>query len=122
MGFIEGKFDTSVIERTKISATWGLEKQKLTLLLLKCVPVQEFGKRHIDDVATELNTTESISHWCTVDVRTGRLSVILEPNRCFDAEVYADEVGLSETDMVNFRDDQRRMFMSEKTRPSVPLC
>ncbi|KAJ5973398.1 hypothetical protein N7481_010608 [Penicillium waksmanii] len=75
--------------------------------LLKCVPVQEFGKRHLDDVATELNTTESISHWCTIDVRTGRLSVILEPNRCFDAEVYADEAGLSETDMVNFRDDQR---------------
>lgn len=75
--------------------------------LLKCVPVQEFGKRHLDDVATELNTTESISHWCTIDVRTGRLSVILEPNRCFDAEVYADEIGLSEDDMVNFRDDQR---------------
>ncbi|KAJ5098444.1 hypothetical protein N7532_005445 [Penicillium argentinense] len=75
--------------------------------LLKCLPVQEFGKRHLDDVATELNTTESISHWCTIDVRTGRLSVILEPNRCFDAEVYADEAGLSEAEMSQFRDDQR---------------
>ncbi|KAJ5690279.1 hypothetical protein N7462_004671 [Penicillium macrosclerotiorum] len=75
--------------------------------LLKCVPVQEFGKRHIDDVATEINTTESISHWCTIDVRTGRLSVILEPNRCFDAEVYADEAGLSPSDLSQFREDQR---------------
>lgn len=82
----------------------------------KCVPVQEFGKRHLDDVATELNTTESISHWCTIDVRTGRLSVILEPNRCFDAEVYADEAGLSDTDMVNFRDDQRSM---SQRKPSI---
>ncbi|KAJ5122321.1 hypothetical protein N7448_003453 [Penicillium atrosanguineum] len=75
--------------------------------LLKCVPVQNFGKRHIDDVADELNTVESISHWCTIDVRTGRLSVILEPNRCFDAEVYADEAGLLEDDLSQFRDDQR---------------
>ncbi|KAF7720328.1 Uncharacterized protein PECH_003448 [Penicillium ucsense] len=75
--------------------------------LLKCVPVQSFGKRHIDDVASEINTTESISHWCTIDIRTGRLSVILEPNRCFDAEVYADEADLSPADLAQFRDDQR---------------
>ncbi|KAJ5279412.1 hypothetical protein N7478_004784 [Penicillium angulare] len=75
--------------------------------LLKCVPVQAFGKRHLEDVADEINTTESIAHWCTIDVRTGRLSVILEPNRCFDAEVYADEAGLSDEDLEQFRDDQR---------------
>ncbi|KAJ5101740.1 hypothetical protein NUU61_003962 [Penicillium alfredii] len=75
--------------------------------LLKCLPVQTFGKRHIDDVASEINTVESISHWCTIDVRTGRLSVILEPNRCFDAEVYADEAGLSPSDLSQFREDQR---------------
>ncbi|KAJ5312465.1 hypothetical protein N7508_003295 [Penicillium antarcticum] len=75
--------------------------------LLKCVPVKEFGKRHIDDVASEVNTTESIAHWCTIDVRTGRLSVILEPNRCFDAEVYADCADLAPSDMAEFREDQR---------------
>ncbi|KAJ5802971.1 uncharacterized protein N7503_005421 [Penicillium pulvis] len=75
--------------------------------LLKCVPVQAYGKRHIEDVADELNTTETIAHWCTIDIRTGRLSVILEPNRCFDAEVYADEAGLSDADLAQFRDDQR---------------
>ncbi|KAL5364102.1 hypothetical protein BJX96DRAFT_156763 [Aspergillus floccosus] len=73
--------------------------------LLKCVPIQSFGKRHMDDVASEINTTESIAHWCTVDIRTGRLSVILEPGRCFDAEVYADEADLS--DYSDIRDDQR---------------
>ncbi|XHG04749.1 hypothetical protein AWENTII_007995 [Aspergillus wentii] len=73
--------------------------------LLKCVQIQSFGKRHIDDVASEINTTESIAHWCTVDIRTGRLSVILELNRCFDAEVYADELDLP--DQSQLRDDQR---------------
>ncbi|KAE8407975.1 hypothetical protein BDV37DRAFT_205952 [Aspergillus pseudonomiae] len=73
--------------------------------LLKCVPIQSYGKRHIDDVASELNTIESIAHWCTIDIRTGRLSVILEPGRCFDAEVYADEAELP--DYSQIRDDQR---------------
>ena len=61
----------------------------------------------MDDVASEINTIESIAHWCTVDIRTGRLSVILEPNRCFDAEVYADEIDLQDTSQL--RDDQRSM-------------
>lgn len=77
---------------------------------MQCVPIQSFGKRHIDDVADAINTTESISHWCTIDVRTGRLSVILEPNRCFDAEVYADEADLSEAALSQFREDQRSML------------
>lgn len=41
-----------------------------------------------------------------MDIRTGRLSVILEPNRCFDAEIYADEVGYPESD--EYGQDQRR--------------
>ncbi|KAI9045205.1 WD repeat protein [Aspergillus affinis] len=73
--------------------------------LLKCVPIQSFGKRHMDDVASEINTNESIAHWCTIDIRTGRLSVILEPGRCFDAEVYADEANLP--DYSQIREDQR---------------
>ncbi|KAF7176647.1 hypothetical protein CNMCM7691_003299 [Aspergillus felis] len=73
--------------------------------LLKCKPIQSFGKRHMDDVASEINTTESIAHWCTIDIRTGRLSVILELNRCFDAEVYADEADL--LDYSQIREDQR---------------
>lgn len=48
---------------------------------------------------------ETIAHWCTLDIRTGRLSVILEPNRGFDAEVYADEIGSPTRDGTN--SDQR---------------
>lgn len=64
----------------------------------------------MDDVASEINTTESIAHWCTIDIRTGRLSVILEPGRCFDAEIYADETDIE--DSSQFRDDQRSMTNS----------
>lgn len=73
--------------------------------LLQCVPIKSFGKCHLDDVAPEVNTQESVAHWCTVDTRTGSLTCVLEENYCFDAEMYADELDLA--DKVEFREDQR---------------
>lgn len=73
--------------------------------LLRCVPISSFGKRHLEDVLPEVNTTESVANWCAVDTRTGRLACILEENYCFDAEMYADECGVE--NVGDFRDDQR---------------
>lgn len=73
--------------------------------LLKCVPVQSFGKRHLEDVEPEVNTMEAVAPWCSVDTRTGRLAVQLEEYNCFDAEMYADE--LETKDIIDFREDQR---------------
>ncbi|KAI9826081.1 MAG: hypothetical protein M1832_000530 [Thelocarpon impressellum] len=73
--------------------------------LVKCEPVQSFGKRHLEDVAPEVNTTESVANWCAIDTRTGRLACVLEENYCFDAEMYADEV--EPQGGVDFREDQR---------------
>lgn len=81
--------------------------------LLKCVPVKSFGKRHLDDVAAEINTVESVANWCQVDTRTGRLSCVLEENYCFDAELYADEADIESAG--DFRDDQR-----SKNIPCIP--
>ena len=73
--------------------------------LLRCVPIKSFGKRHLEDVMPEVNTTESVANWCGVDTRTGRLACVLEENYCFDAEMYADELGIENAG--EFRDDQR---------------
>jgi len=72
------------------------------------VPIQSFGKRHLEDVMPEVNTTESVANWCGVDTRTGRLACSLEENYCFDAETYADELDLENA--CDFRDDQRSRF------------
>ncbi|KAF2691219.1 WD repeat protein-like protein [Lentithecium fluviatile CBS 122367] len=73
--------------------------------LLACAPIKSFGKRHLEDVVPEVNTRETVSHWCTVDTRTGSLTCVLEEIYCFDAEVYADELQLE--DKIDFREDQR---------------
>ena len=52
-----------------------------------------------------VNTREAVAPWCSIDLSSGNLTVVLEPFNCFDAEVYADELELGEP--VDFRDDQR---------------
>jgi WD repeat-containing protein 48 len=69
------------------------------------VPIRSFGKRGLEDTLAEVNTIESIANWCTVDTRTGKLTVVLEENNCFDGEVYADEIDIPEK--LDFREDQR---------------
>jgi WD repeat-containing protein 48 len=73
--------------------------------LLKCVPIKSFGRRHLDEVVPEVNTTESVANWCGVDTKTGKITVQLEENYAFDAEVYADEIEIAEK--IDFREDQR---------------
>lgn len=72
--------------------------------------IKSFGKRHLEDVAPEVNTIESVANWCAVDTRTGRLACVLEENHCFDAEMYADEVAIDNP--MDFRDDQRSELFS----------
>jgi WD repeat-containing protein 48 len=73
--------------------------------LLKCAPIKSFGRRHLDEVVPDVNTTESVANWCSVDTKTGKITVQLEENYCFDAEVYADEIDIPEK--IDFREDQR---------------
>ena len=71
------------------------------------MPIKSFGRRHLDEVVPEVNTLESVTNWCAVDTKTGKLTVMLEENYAFDAEVYADELDMEETKRVEFREDQR---------------
>jgi len=76
--------------------------------LLKCCPIKSFGKRHLEDVQDEVNTSESVANWCSIDTRTGSLAITLEENTCFDAEVYADE--LEDGQGIDFKEDQRSKY------------
>lgn len=75
--------------------------------LLMREPTIHFGKRYLEDVIPEVNTAESVSNWCAVDTRTGRLACVLEENYCFDAETYADELNLDIKWETERKEDQR---------------
>ena len=71
----------------------------------QCKVIRRFGKKHMEDVEPEVNTTEAVAPWCSIDTSSGNLAVVLEPFNCFDAEMYADELVTDEP--IEFRDDQR---------------
>ncbi|KAF4587625.1 WD repeat protein [Ophiocordyceps camponoti-floridani] len=73
--------------------------------LIGCKPIRSFGKQHLEDVEREVNTREAVAPWCSVDLSSGNLTVVLEPYNCFDAEIYADEITFDEP--IDFKDDQR---------------
>lgn len=84
--------------------------------IIACKQIRQFGKRHLEDVEPEVNTTEAVAPWCSVDVSSGQLTVVLEQYNCFDAEMYADELeaeaaadnaGSEKKETVEFREDQR---------------
>lgn len=56
-----------------------------------------------------VNKREAVAPWCSVDLSSGNLTIVLEPYNCFDAEVYADELKLDEP--IDFREDQRSMWL-----------
>ena len=64
----------------------------------------------------DVNTRESVAHWCAVDTRIGTLTCVLEENHCFDAETYADELELEE--QIDFREDHRSMHLPD----SLAVC
>lgn len=76
--------------------------------LIKCEPVRSFGKKHVEDCVEEVDTVETVPHWCSVDTRTGSLAITLEENNAFDAEMYADELELP--DQYGFKEDQRSEY------------
>ncbi|KAF9583033.1 hypothetical protein BGW38_010379 [Lunasporangiospora selenospora] len=86
-----GLIKHSVLNNRRMVVTEDKNGEVALWDLIKCVQVQTFTGRKLDDVVNELNTTESVPTWCTIDTRIGALTIHLEEGRCFDAEVYVDE-------------------------------
>ncbi|KAL9936561.1 hypothetical protein V8E36_004629 [Tilletia maclaganii] len=71
----------------------------------KIVP-QTIPAEILDLVKTRLEGEGACAPWCTVDVKTGSLTVHLEEPRCFDAEIYLDDCA-DFVDATYCRDDRR---------------
>ena len=60
----------------------------------------------------QVNTQEAVAPWCSVDLSSGNLTVVLDSFNCFDAEVYVDEMDLGEG--LDYREDQRSEYYVER--------
>jgi WD repeat-containing protein 48 len=61
----------------------------------------------LEAVRERIEGEAAISTWCTADTKAGVLVIHLT-ERCFDAEVYADEVGFSHDK--HFNDESKREY------------
>lgn len=59
----------------------------------------------LDNIRTQIEGEAIVQSWCTVECRTGLLTVHIEQGRAFDAEVYLDEAGVPPKP--EYRVDQR---------------
>ena len=64
--------------------------------LIECKAVQSYGAKDIHEVEKQVNSSESVPNWCTVDTRIGSITVMLDERSAFDAEVYRDEMGFED--------------------------
>jgi WD repeat-containing protein 48 len=64
----------------------------------------------LESVRERIEGEGMVAAWSTVDTRIGDLTVHMLDQRCFEAEVYMDEAGLS--DMKGFQEEQRGMSTS----------
>ncbi|EMR09223.1 hypothetical protein PNEG_02559 [Pneumocystis murina B123] len=62
--------------------------------IITCTHVKNYGKCDINELEKKLNTLDYVANWCHVDTRIGALTVSLNENSCFDAEVYADQIDI----------------------------
>ncbi|MBW0484425.1 hypothetical protein O181_024140 [Austropuccinia psidii MF-1] len=58
-------------------------------------------------IKERIESQTAIANWCSVETQTGLLTVHLEEFKCFDAEVYADEMDLSDEILSTMKEDHR---------------
>ncbi|KAI0244364.1 hypothetical protein L0F63_003939 [Massospora cicadina] len=66
-------------------ALWDIVRARL---------VERLGKVSLDAAFQARNPAVAVPSWCAVDTKIGAICVRLDQSRCFDAEVYQDELDL----------------------------
>lgn len=77
--------------------------------------VRDFGRCSLKDLERELfQPTHSVSPWCTLDCKLGDLSGHMETPQCFQAEIYAQDLGYADAPVdqkVNFGEHMLRALL-----------
>ncbi|KAI9205845.1 uncharacterized protein BJ171DRAFT_53948 [Polychytrium aggregatum] len=62
--------------------------------ILTCQMIKQLGQMDLKEAIERENTIEWIPSWCAVDIKNDCLTVHLDESRCFDAELYDDQVDI----------------------------
>ncbi|OAJ44557.1 hypothetical protein BDV3_002264 [Batrachochytrium dendrobatidis] len=62
--------------------------------IIYCCKLKTFGKVDFQSTLQSENTVEWVANWCHIDTKIGVLTVHLEEGKCFDAEIYHEDLAL----------------------------
>jgi hypothetical protein len=63
--------------------------------IICCKKIKELGKVDFDDACNTENTAVWLANWCTIDTKNGDLTIHLEEGKCYDCEMYYQDLKLS---------------------------
>ena len=93
LGGCIGKFDKTALSRAVLSTTDADARDAgRAMKSTASEKVDEIDV--IDFVRLQIEGEAAIPAWCTVETKVGALTIHLEQNRAFDAEVFLDEAGV----------------------------
>lgn len=75
--------------------------------IIACQKIKTFSSTDFDWICSKINTQEWVANWCLVDIKNGDLTIHLEEGRCYDAEVYFQDLIISKECR---NEDQRGIF------------
>jgi WD repeat-containing protein 48 len=75
--------------------------------IIECCKKKDYGKANLEKIYHEINTEEWVANWCTVDIKNGDITIHLDEGRCYDAEIYYQDL-VGEKECLN--DDQRSLI------------
>lgn len=64
--------------------------------IITCTKIKNLGPVDFDKACDNENTQEWVSNWCTIDTKHGDITVHLEEGKCYDSEVYYQDLIIGE--------------------------
>jgi WD repeat-containing protein 48 len=62
--------------------------------IICCKKITDLGMIDFEQSCNTENTMEWLANWCTVDIKTGDLTIHLEEGKCYDCEMYYQDLNL----------------------------
>ena len=77
--------------------------------IIACKKITDYGKVDYQKAVEELNPDQWVANWCTIDTKSGDITVHIHEGKCLDAEIYFQDLeSNSESKIKN--EDQRSVL------------
>ena len=74
--------------------------------IIKCTKLENLGKVDFEEVILKHNPQQWVANWCTIDTKSGDITVHIDEGKCLEAEIYYEDVKSNSVDFVKYEDQR----------------